>query len=137
MSVSIANEQDAIEVDVERLEREAAEIADRAGWRGDLSVALVTDEAIRTLNREFLDHDYATDVLAFPLEEGEGEVVVSAERAVEEAGERGVAPDAELMLYVAHGILHLAGWDDHDADDAARMQEETLKILGALGYENE
>ena len=48
-----------------------------------------------------------------------------------------VEPLAELMLYVAHGILHLAGWDDRNPEDARRMQEEAIGTLTALGYRNE
>ncbi|MHC4470030.1 MAG: rRNA maturation RNase YbeY [Planctomycetota bacterium] len=136
MSVSIANEQEALPLSADRLRREAEEVAKRAGFGGELSVAIVTDEAIRKLNREFLEHDYATDVLAFPIDEEEGEVVVSAERALEEAAERGVDPLSELMLYVTHGILHLAGWDDGEPEEARRMHEEALGLLEALGYEN-
>ncbi len=137
MEITVTNDQDALPVDGERLEREVATIAARAGFGGDLSVALVSDVAIRELNRKFLDHDYVTDVLAFPLSEEEGEVVVSAERALEEAGERGVEPLSELMLYVAHGVLHLSGRNDEEPEEARRMQEEAVAILRDLGYENE
>jgi probable rRNA maturation factor len=135
LTLRLANEQDALPIDEDRLREEIAALAAGAGYRGDLSVALVTDAAIHELNREFLDHDYPTDVLAFPLGD-EGEVVVSAERARSEAGERGVTAMAELMFYVAHGILHLAGHDDHDPAEARRMHAVALKLLRGLGYRN-
>jgi probable rRNA maturation factor len=96
----------------------------------------VTEKEIRRLNLRFLDRDEATDVLAFPLEEDEGEVVVSAERALAIAKELGVDPEAELMLYVVHGILHLVGYDDHDADEARRMHARALRLLRSAGYRN-
>lgn len=136
MSVSLVNEQDAFSLDEPRFRDEVATLADRAGFKGELTVAVVTDAAMRELNRRFLAHDWATDVIAFPLEEDEGEVVVSAERALAEAAERDVEPMAELLLYVVHGVLHLLGFDDHEPDDAERMHAESLDLLRSLGYRN-
>lgn len=140
MNLEITIEQQALALDPARFEREVATVAERAGYTGELSVAVVTNERIHDLNRRYLEHDYVTDVLAFPLSEGdeeiEGEVVVSAERAIEEAAIRGVDPHAELMLYVVHGILHLLGHDDHDPVAARRMHAETLRLLRGLGYRN-
>ncbi len=136
MTITLADEQEAIPLDRERFLREVEEAARGAGYRGDLSVAVVTDDAIRALNRRFLGRDRPTDVLAFPLDEAEGEVVVSADRAVREAERRGVPPLAELMLYVVHGILHLSGYDDREPAAARRMHAETLRILRRLGHRN-
>ncbi len=134
--VSLADEQESLRVDRRRFLREAARVAREAGLEGEFSVALVTDARIRGLNRRYLGHRGATDVLAFPLGAGAGEIVVSAERAVAVARARGVAPRAELMLYVVHGLLHLAGYDDHDPEDARRMHARSLKLLRHLGYRN-
>ena len=140
MRVHLTNEQTALAIDENSLTVEIESLAGGAGLTGELSVALVTDAAIHELNREFLGHDYATDVLAFPLGDAEGpeegEVVVSAEKAIAEAKERGVDPDAELLFYIAHGILHLAGFDDHDSCSARRMHAVALKLLRGLGYRN-
>ena len=140
MKIHLANEQTALPIDQERLVSEIESLALGAGFTGELSVALVTDAAIHELNREFLGHDYGTDVLAFPLGDtdgpDEGEVVVSAERAIAEASERGVAPGAELLFYIAHGILHLCGFEDHEPEEARRMHAVALKLLRSLGYRN-
>lgn len=136
MIVEIADEQDALLLDPDRFRADVTALAERAGFPGTLSVAVVTDAAIREINRRFLDHDYATDVIAFPLDESDGEVVVSAERAIEEAGERGVDATAELLLYVVHGILHLLGYDDHEPEDAREMHERSLILLAGIGYRN-
>lgn len=132
--VSVLDEQDSIAVDRPRLKREAALAAGEAGLTGELSIAILTDAAIHELNRRYLGHDYPTDVLAFPLDPME--IAVSAERAVAEAARRKVTPLAELMLYVVHGILHLAGYDDHEPDAAREMHEVTLKLLRKLGHRN-
>lgn len=107
---------------------------------GDLSLAVVDDGRMRQLNRDYHAVDEPTDVLAFPLSDGgpgfAAEVIVSWDTARREAASRGVEPEAELMLYVVHGILHLMGEDDHDPQDAQRMHQRTLAILGDLGLCN-
>jgi probable rRNA maturation factor len=111
-----------------------------------LSVALVGDREIRALNRRFLGHDHATDVLAFPLggDPGpetspswagvDGEVVVGLERAVKVARRMGHPWRAELALYLVHGTLHLCGHDDHDPARGRLMLRREREILASLGY---
>ena len=136
MNLLLANEQDALVVDEGRLRSEFSTIAAAAGWEGELSIALIMDDEMQELNRRFLEHDCPTDVLAFPMEDGEGEIVVSAERAVAVAAERGVDPLSELMLYLVHGLLHLLGYDDHEPEPARRMHALSLKLLREVGYRN-
>ncbi len=104
----------------------------------DLSVAVLSDEEIRRFNREFLGHDFATDVLAFDLREGgqpgpDGEILVSIDHARREAGNRSHGVVDELLFYVTHGVLHLLGYDDHDPDDRTRMHARQAHLMGALG----
>jgi probable rRNA maturation factor len=83
-----------------------------------VAVRVLDDAAIRALNARWLGHDWATDAIAFdygddPDPRGpSGEVFVSAETALREARARRCDPQHELLLYVAHGALHLLGWDD-------------------------
>ncbi len=76
-------------------------------------------------------------MLAFPYgtEEGvlQGEIVVNAGRAVREAAERPHGPDDELLLYLAHGLLHLLGYDDHEPDEQQTMRRREAEILAAVG----
>jgi probable rRNA maturation factor len=106
----------------------------------DLSIALVDDARIRELNRQYLNHDYATDVLSFRLDDGAdgclaGEVVVSAERACAEADARGISPSSELLLYVVHGCLHLVGYDDQESGDFEAMHRREAELLAELGID--
>lgn len=119
-------------------------VLDAAGLPGSLSLAVVDDAAMRAVNRDYHDCDAPTDVLAFPLSDAPGagpgfdyEVVVSLDTARREAEERGVAVASELLLYITHGLLHLAGEDDHEPEAAARMHTRTLEILRGLGHRNE
>ena len=83
-----------------------------------ISLAFVDHPTIHRINKQFLDHDEPTDVVTFPLSNPkaktlEGELVIGAEMAAEQAAERGHDVQAELTLYVIHGLLHLCGYDDH------------------------
>ena len=129
--IHVTNEQARIRIPAAKVRRLAVQILGRKS----LSVAFVTNAAIRTINRKFLKHDFATDVLSFPLgTDLVGELVISAEYAVGEASRRGIPVEEELLRYVAHGILHLLGYDDHRPSDRARMwkrqERELRKVLG-------
>ena len=129
--VEIANRQARVPIPSEKVRRLARRLA---GGRA-LSIAFVTNAAIRKINRKFLRHDFATDVLSFPLGgDPWGELVISAEYARDEARRRGLPVEEELLRYVAHGILHLLGYDDHDPASKKRMwarqEREVRKALG-------
>jgi probable rRNA maturation factor len=102
-----------------------------------LAVSVVDDEAIRAVNARWLGHDWATDAIAFsyaddPAPDGvRGEVLVSAETAAREARARRADPRRELLLYVAHGTLHLLGWDDDTPRRRAAMNARARRILAA------
>jgi probable rRNA maturation factor len=104
-----------------------------------VSVAIVDDATIRLLNRRYLEHDWATDVITFVLEDSaeilEGEIVVSWETAVRTAAEVGWPPESELTLYLVHGALHLAGHDDRAPEDAVEMRLAERRFLDQLGVE--
>ena len=107
---------------------------ERAG-EPDIAVAVVDDATIRAVNARWLGHDWATDSIAFsyagdPSPDGvRGEVVVSAETAARQARARGKDPRDELLLYVAHGALHLLGWNDRTPAARAAMNARARSIL--------
>jgi probable rRNA maturation factor len=130
--ILIADLQDAIPLPLAKLKRLAQRVIARETLGpGNLSVAFVDRATMRRVNRRFLKHDFDTDVLAFPLD-GDliGEIVISPEYARGEAKRRGLPVAEEIARYLVHGILHLAGYDDHDPKAKAKMwkrQESYLK----------
>jgi probable rRNA maturation factor len=126
------------------LHRVALYAASAEGFtRGRLSIAVVGATAMATLNRRFLRRPGPTDVLAFDLDTDrrrghiEGEVVVCADVARRRAARRGrslQAARAELALYVIHGILHLAGYDDRTSIGSRRMHVREDELLAELGF---
>lgn len=104
----------------------------------EVSIAVVDDPTIREVNRRHLGHDWATDVVTFPLSgPGDpvlsGEVVVSAETADRSGSRDGVDPRTELILYVVHGLLHLVGLDDRTEAGASAMRRREGAHLARHG----
>jgi len=137
--ISIATPQELVPVDrgrmreVVRVVLEGENVAD-----AEISLAFVDNPTIHRLNQRYLRHDEPTDVLSFPLSEPgakrlAGELVVGAEVAAAQAAARGHDVQAELALYVIHGLLHLCGYDDHDEADAAAMRARERHHLTRLG----
>lgn len=106
----------------------------------EISIAIVGDEQIHEINRQYLNHDYETDVITFDLgnhpenDSLQGEIVVSAETAVRMAREYENDPATELVLYVVHGALHLSGFDDHSDEDRSAMRAAERAMMTKLGY---
>ncbi|MGD9647150.1 MAG: rRNA maturation RNase YbeY [Pirellulales bacterium] len=132
--------QTRVAFDPRLLRRAVRMILADAGLRdGEISVAIVDDQRIHELNRTYLDHDYATDVLSFVLEPGGpdagmiGEIIASGDTAAREAEHYDWSTAEELLLYVVHGALHLAGHDDRTKVQAAAMRRAESEYLARLG----
>ena len=113
----------------------------------ELSVLIVDDGEMARLNAVYRQVGHATDVLAFPMLEGEfggiapemlGDVVISAQTARAMSLETGTGFESVLDLLLVHGILHLLGID-HEAGpaEAKEMKTKTAELLAMLGYRDE
>lgn len=140
--IPVTNRQRAVAVLVRDVRAVVAGVfdAEHAG-EPDVGVVLVDDAAMRDLNRRHLQHDWATDVIAFdygddPAPDGlRGEIFASGETAAREARARGRQAGPELLLYVAHGTLHLLGWEDDTPQRRRRMNARAAAILSRLGLD--
>jgi probable rRNA maturation factor len=137
--ISIATPQEVVPVDRARMrEVVRAVLAGEQVADAEISLAFVDNPTIHRLNQRYLQHDEPTDVLSFPLSEPggarlAGELVIGAEVAAAQAAARGHDVQAELALYVIHGLLHLCGHDDHDDAAAAAMRQRERHYLHQLG----
>jgi probable rRNA maturation factor len=137
LDISCANLQSR-PIDESRLINALRTVLSTAGaTRGEISLTIVDNARIHELNRQHLAHDYPTDVLSFLLDRDDdrldGEIIVSADYAAEEAKRYGWPMEDELLLYVVHGALHLVGYDDTIPDAAAEMRRQERAILGMFG----
>ncbi|MEO1495814.1 MAG: rRNA maturation RNase YbeY [Planctomycetota bacterium] len=138
INTAVSNQQSRLPIDEARLVRAAGLVLGDAEYReGEISIAVVDDPTIHKLNARHLNHDYPTDVLSFPLLDAppcvEGEVIVSADTAIENAARYGWPAESELCLYVVHGLLHLAGYGDKTDDDRREMRAAEAGVLTRLG----
>lgn len=115
----------------------------------EISVSIVNNEEICQINKQFRDIDRPTDVLSFPLlsfEEGEriernedgevllGDIIISYEKAQEQAAEYGHSFEREIAFLTAHSMLHLLGYDHMEADEEAEMFGRQKEILILAGF---
>ncbi len=110
--------------------------------KAQLSILVTDDEKISELNQTYLNRPGPTNVIAFPMQEGEfsdiqpdllGDVVISIETACREAEAAGMATGHRFFELLVHGILHLAGYDHvSDANQARLMEEKTVEIMRLL-----
>lgn len=90
----------------------------------EVNYIFCSDEHLRGMNVEFLDHDYYTDVITFPYTEGavHGDIFISIDRVRDNAQQLGTTFDHELYRVLVHGVLHLAGYLDKTPEDEQRMR---------------
>jgi len=109
--------------------------------KATVCIAIVDDAQIRKLNNQFLNSKSITDCLSFDLSDDKEpqplkslELIVNGEMAVREANLRGHSSEAELALYITHGLLHHLGFDDSTENKARKMHDMEDEILQQFGY---
>ncbi|HQR07554.1 MAG TPA: rRNA maturation RNase YbeY [Gemmatales bacterium] len=135
LSISVANQQEALELDFARIKMVARGVLAGEGVTdGKITLAFMTDPAIHALNKRFLEHDEPTDVITFPYSQKplHGDLAISTDTAITAAAERGHAAGEELLLYVIHGILHLCGYDDTSEKKQKEMRQKEAEYLKKL-----
>ncbi len=137
--IAIHSPQEAVPIDRGRMRDISRAVFEGEGVRDyEISLAFVDNPTIHRLNKQYLDHDEPTDVLSFPYsgenaKKLEGELIVGVEVAAEQSAERGHDVQAELALYVIHGLLHLCGYDDKSPKAKKEMRERERHYLAHLG----
>ena len=137
--VQIAKDFKDIDVNMPRLKKLVKAVCTRFKLsKATVSIAIVDDAEIRNVSKQFLNRSSTTDCLSFNLSDNDAqksfELVVNAEKAVKEANLRGHSSEAELALYVTHGLLHNLGFDDSTQGQAKKMHDTEDEILQQLGY---
>ncbi len=91
-----------------------------------LTYIFCSDEYLLGINKEYLNHDYYTDIITFPYKQGheiESDIFISVDRVRENAVEFDTTFESELLRVIAHGLLHMAGYSDKTEGDQDKMTE--------------
>lgn len=102
---------------------------------GEVAYIFCSDEKILEVNRQYLNHDYYTDIITFDYTEGDvisGDIFISVDTVRSNADEFGVSFEKELNRIIIHGILHLCGFKDKQPDDKAEMTRQEDSALSLL-----
>lgn len=135
MNIEFYNEDVELpHLDTERVKKWLVYVANKHKKEiGELSYIFCSDSYLLEVNRQYLSHDYLTDIITFDYTEGDtvsGDLFISTERVADNAIEFNVSYDEELLRVLAHGILHLIGFNDKNENDQEEMtQQEDASIL--------
>ena len=139
--VEVLNRQRLQKIDLHEYQKFSARALQAIHQKSqNATIVFVSDAIIKKLNREFRGKDYATDVLSFPVkaeafekedERNLGEVVISLQRANEQAKQNQISFQVEVKQLILHGLLHLGGYD-HETDNG-EMDRLELRLRKRLG----
>ena len=138
MPITVSNRQRRVRVDLPSLRDFAGRALTeclklprrKQGLLADLpevSVVFVSDRTIAEIHRQFMGDPAPTDVITFD----HGEIVISAETAKQQARRFGTSFEHELRLYLVHGLLHLAGFEDKTRAGASEMERVQEKVVAS------
>ena len=103
---------------------------------GDLNYIFCSDDHVLQVNRDYLQHDFYTDIITFDQsEEGEkieGDIFISVDRVVDNANQLAVTAEQEMRRVLAHGLLHLCGYGDKTDEEATQMRAKEDEWLSRL-----
>jgi len=111
--------------------------AEAEGFRvGDLNYIFCSDEHVLQVNRDYLQHDYYTDIITFDQSEEEdvieGDIFISVDRVTDNAQQLGIEPATEMRRVLAHGLLHLCGYGDKLPEEERAMRAKEDEWLAKL-----
>jgi probable rRNA maturation factor len=131
-----------VPVEIELIQAAASEAlrAANASQEAELTIVLTDDKALHELNLQFLGIDSPTDVLSFPEDFTDpdshqkylGDIIISVERAHQQAAQQNQPEREELLLLVVHGVLHLLGYDHAEEADREQMWATQDQVLSQL-----
>lgn len=140
MRITIRNLQNKVPVNSKKVVKTVKSVLSSEGIKksGEITLSFVNDKEIKELNLKYLRKNNPTDVIAFDVGEPKhpdkifADIVISTERAIDNAAAYRTAPLYELYLYVIHGVLHILGYDDTSREDKLLMHRREKELLKAL-----
>ena len=134
MDITVKNLQSSIPVPVSKIKITDSKVCRSLKLShsfSEISITFVGTKRMRSVNKKYLGHDYVTDVITFDLE-GTAEILICPQVARRNAKAHEAPLAQELLLYVVHGLLHLAGYDDHSPEDIKKIRLKEKQLLENL-----
>jgi len=139
LKILIDNQQKK-EISTDTIRQKTKQILNALGYdTHEISIVITDNAQIQQLNKTYRKVDKPTNVLAFPMQEGEfadiapsllGDIVISCEKAQQEADSANISIDERMSQLLIHGILHLVGFDHETSPgDAQNMEDKSLVLL--------
>jgi len=142
MKILATNRQTSVDIDLPRIKLSLGEILKTLNNEDrEISLTFVDDAGITGINRQYLDRDYPTNVIAFSMNEGEfgdinpnilGDIIISTETALRDAQSGDLSLEDEIDYLMIHGVLHLLGYDHESPGEAEEMKEKEKEVFFAL-----
>lgn len=137
MKVNFFKEKTSVRISAQKRKKDWIKFTiEREGFHcGDLNYIFCSDQYLLNINREYLQHDYFTDVITFNYVEEKvisGDIFISIDTVKRNAKEYNVAFDNELCRVIIHGVLHLVGYDDKDDLSQQEMTKKENEYLQEL-----
>jgi len=145
IEIEIINYQKALGLDRRKIRKAIGHVLRQFGIQeACVSIAVVGHDRITELKERYFGRKISTDVISFDLQEAAGdpdekvrkdcEIVVNGQQAAEWAEAHGTEAEAELYLYIVHGLLHQLGYNDRTAEEAGEMHKKENQLLEELGF---
>ena len=137
------NRQDIMEItkeNIDAIEKTVTVCLETEGMDGnfEVSVSFVTNEEIKELNNQYRNVNSETDVLSFPMDDDDGDIimlgdiVISTEKIIEQANDFGHSLEREMLYLVAHSTLHLIGYDHMEEEEKIEMRQREKEVMRQL-----
>lgn len=141
MKLNIINLQKLHFIDKNRVKKLISSILKVEKKNAELNLVFTDNKKIKKINKTFLGHNFATDVISFAYNNSSlennisGEIIISVEMAVKLAQKLKCTIEGEIALYLVHGLLHLLGYNDKLKKDARKMHQREKELLSMYGYD--
>lgn len=116
-----------------KIKRWIKQVVENYGYKlGEVSYVFCSDERILEVNKQYLSHDFYTDIITFDYVERErvsGDIFISIDRVEENAQDFNVSFQQELLRVIIHGVLHLLGFEDHSQEEQQLMRQKENEAI--------
>jgi len=129
----LRNLQNKVKLNIDEIKEQIGKLSEIIyGHPYNVSLVFVSNRKITQLNKKFLGRNFPTDVMAFTISKNYGEIIISAEKAIENSTFYNNTPEKEIIYLIIHGFLHLQGYRDYTEKEFKNMKRVQDRIFKKL-----